>query len=145
MMEPSQWEEHLMALRFICRSFGPFFLGSEWKVPAEISGVMDDVCCPFFQDGFWICRLVVSTSRFVPKSCIEESVTSKLGKSHTQEQGYFRNLQQDPMIVSFHPFEIAGRASKKDISRVSWQVVSNIGIFATCIYHYISYLFIFHI
>ena len=91
-----------MALRFICRSFGPFFLGSEWKVPAEISGVMDDVCCPFFQDGFWICRLVVSTSRFVPKSCIEESVTSKLGKSHTQEQGYFRNLQQDPMIVSFH-------------------------------------------
>ena len=50
----------------------------------------------FFQDEFWICRLVVSTSRFVPKSCIEESVTSKLGKSHTQEQGYFQNLQQDP-------------------------------------------------
>ena len=42
-----------MALRFICRSFGPFFLGSEWKVPAEISGVMDDVCCLFFQDGVW--------------------------------------------------------------------------------------------
>ena len=27
---------------------------------------------------------------------------SKLGKWHTQEQGYFQNLQQDPMIVSFH-------------------------------------------
>ena len=41
-----------MALSFICRSFGPFFLGSEWTVPAEISGVMDVVCCLFFRMNF---------------------------------------------------------------------------------------------